>query len=94
MTITPLDWAIVAAYFLFCTGVGLFFTRRGGQSLDADEVLNTVAEATLRVIDYQHFRLYRWDEAAERYELATGENVLLDECVAAPEPARTAMLGL
>src|SRR6266545_1045549 len=34
MTITPLDWAIVAAYFLFCTGVGLFFTRRGGQSLD------------------------------------------------------------
>jgi solute:Na+ symporter, SSS family len=34
MTITPLDWAIVAAYFLFCTGVGLFFTKRGGQSLD------------------------------------------------------------
>ncbi len=34
MNITPLDWAIVAAYFLFCTGVGLFFTRRGGQSLD------------------------------------------------------------
>ena len=36
------------------------------QSLDADEVLNTVAEATLRVIDYQHFRLYRWDESSER----------------------------
>src|ERR1700694_5225528 len=36
------------------------------QSLDAEEVLNTVAEATLRVIDYQHFRLYRWDEASER----------------------------
>jgi solute:Na+ symporter, SSS family len=34
MTITPLDWTIVAAYFLFCTGVGLFFTKRGGQSLD------------------------------------------------------------
>src|SRR6266545_3676527 len=34
MTITPLDWAIVAAYFLFCTGVGLFFTRRGGRSLE------------------------------------------------------------
>src|ERR1700716_329743 len=34
MTITPLDWAIVAAYFLFCTGIGLFFTKRGGQSLD------------------------------------------------------------
>ena len=39
------------------------------QSLDAEEVLNTVAEATLRVIDYQHFRLYRWDEAAERLVL-------------------------
>src|SRR3989442_12425677 len=39
------------------------------QSLDADEVLNTVAEATLRVIDYQHFRVYRWDEAAERLVL-------------------------
>jgi K+-sensing histidine kinase KdpD len=36
------------------------------QSLDAEEVLNTVAEATLRVIDYQHFRLYRWDESSER----------------------------
>src|SRR5215470_7632755 len=34
MTITPLDWAIVAAYFIFCTGVGLFFTKRGGQNLD------------------------------------------------------------
>src|SRR2546426_991867 len=39
------------------------------QSLDAEQVLNTVAEATLRVIDYQHFRLYRWDEAAERLVL-------------------------
>jgi K+-sensing histidine kinase KdpD len=36
------------------------------RSLDAEEILNTVADATLRVIDYQHFRLYRWDEAAER----------------------------
>src|SRR6202165_2560600 len=36
------------------------------QSLDAEEVLNTVAEATLKVIDYQHFRLYRWDESSER----------------------------
>src|SRR2546428_10700265 len=36
------------------------------QSLDAEQVLNTVAEATLRVIDYQHFRLYRWDEASGR----------------------------
>jgi K+-sensing histidine kinase KdpD len=40
------------------------------QSLNADEVLNTVAEATLRVIDYQHFRLYRWDESLERLVLA------------------------
>src|SRR6267378_3645951 len=39
------------------------------QSLDAEEVLNTVAEATLRVIDYQHFRLYRWDESSERLVL-------------------------
>ena len=39
------------------------------QSLNADEVLNMVAEATLRVIDYQHFRLYRWDESAERLVL-------------------------
>src|SRR5207253_738463 len=39
------------------------------QSLDADEILNTVADATLRVIDYQHFRVYRWDEAAERLVL-------------------------
>jgi signal transduction histidine kinase len=36
------------------------------QSLDADEITDTVAEATLRVIDYQHFRVYRWDDAAER----------------------------
>src|SRR5216684_3395515 len=34
MAISPLDWAIVAAYFLFCTVIGLYFTRRGGQSLD------------------------------------------------------------
>jgi len=39
------------------------------RSLDAEEILDTVAEATLRVIDYQHFRLYRWDEAAERLVL-------------------------
>ena len=40
------------------------------QSLDAEEILKTVAEATLRVIDYHHFRLYRWDEVAERLVLA------------------------
>src|SRR6266849_1990717 len=34
MAISPLDWAIVAAYFLFCTVIGLYFTKRGGQSLD------------------------------------------------------------
>ena len=39
------------------------------QSLNADDILNMVAEATLRVIDYQHFRLYRWDESAERLVL-------------------------
>jgi signal transduction histidine kinase len=40
------------------------------QSLDSDSILDTVTEATLRVIDYQHFRLYRWDEAKERLVLA------------------------
>jgi signal transduction histidine kinase/putative methionine-R-sulfoxide reductase with GAF domain len=39
------------------------------QSLDAEEILSTVAEQTHRVIDYQHFRLYRWDEGAERLML-------------------------
>jgi len=39
------------------------------RSLDAEEILDTVADATLRVIDYQHFRLYRWDEATERLML-------------------------
>src|SRR5256886_16088642 len=44
------------------------------QSLDAEEVLNTVAEATLRVIDYQHFRLYRWDESSGRLILRSEEH--------------------
>ncbi|HEX9096942.1 MAG TPA: ATP-binding protein, partial [Candidatus Dormibacteraeota bacterium] len=39
------------------------------RSLDAEEILDTVTDATLRVIDYQHFRLYRWDEATERLVL-------------------------
>src|SRR5438128_1567249 len=39
------------------------------RSLDAEEILDTVADATLRVIDYQHFRLYRWDDATERLVL-------------------------
>jgi solute:Na+ symporter, SSS family len=34
MNLTPIDWAIVAAYFLFSTVVGLMFTKRGGESLD------------------------------------------------------------
>src|SRR2546428_4997070 len=34
MTISGIDWAIVAAYFLLSAGIGLYFTRRGGQSLD------------------------------------------------------------
>lgn len=36
------------------------------QSLDSEEIISTVAEATQRVIDYHHLRLYRWDEANER----------------------------
>jgi Flp pilus assembly protein protease CpaA len=33
MTLTAIDWAIVVAYFVLCTGMGLYFTRRGGESL-------------------------------------------------------------
>src|SRR5438067_5555062 len=40
------------------------------QSLDSDAIMSTVADATLRVIDFQHFRVYRWDETAERLVLA------------------------
>lgn len=34
MTLTAIDWAIVAAYFLFSTVIGLLFTKRGGESLN------------------------------------------------------------
>jgi solute:Na+ symporter, SSS family len=34
MTVSPIDWTIVAAYFLLCTAIGCYFTKRGGQSLD------------------------------------------------------------
>ncbi len=34
MTLTAIDWAIVAAYFLLSAGIGLYFTKRGGESLD------------------------------------------------------------
>lgn len=33
MTLTAIDWAIVAAYFVLCTVIGLVFTRRGGSNL-------------------------------------------------------------
>ena len=34
MPISPVDWAIVVGYFVLCTVIGLYFTRRGGESLD------------------------------------------------------------
>ncbi len=34
MAISPVDWAIVVGYFVLCTAIGLYFTRRGGQSHD------------------------------------------------------------
>ena len=30
MNISAIDWAIVAAYFLLSTVIGLMFTKRGG----------------------------------------------------------------
>ena len=34
MTLTPLDWGIVAVYFILSIGVGIAFTKRGGESLE------------------------------------------------------------
>jgi Na+/proline symporter len=34
MTLSAIDWAIVAAYFALTTVVGLIFTKRGGESLN------------------------------------------------------------
>src|ERR1700675_1287315 len=34
MTVSPLDWAIVVAYFALSIGIGLFSAKRGGKSLD------------------------------------------------------------
>jgi SSS family solute:Na+ symporter len=34
MMLTAIDWAIVAAYFLLSIGIGLYFTKKGGESLD------------------------------------------------------------
>jgi Na+/proline symporter len=31
--LTAIDWAIVAAYFMLSTGIGFYFTKRGGESL-------------------------------------------------------------
>jgi Na+/proline symporter len=33
MALTAIDWAIVVAYFLLSVGIGLYFTKRGGESL-------------------------------------------------------------
>ena len=33
MTLTWIDWAIVAAYFILSAGIGFAFTKRGGESL-------------------------------------------------------------
>src|SRR5678815_427423 len=34
MNITAIDWAIVVGYFALSTVIGLYFTKRGGESLD------------------------------------------------------------
>jgi len=34
VTISPVDWVIVILYFLLSIGIGLYFTKRGGESLD------------------------------------------------------------
>src|SRR5437016_321085 len=34
MAIHAIDWAIVAAYFLLSMGIGLLFTKKGGESLN------------------------------------------------------------
>jgi len=34
MTLTALDWAIVAGYFVLSAGIGLLFTKRGGENLN------------------------------------------------------------
>src|SRR3954470_15718984 len=33
MALNAIDWAIVAAYFILSTGIGIAFTKRGGESL-------------------------------------------------------------
>ncbi len=45
-------------------------SRRIVQNLNADEIVRTVAEQTPRVIDYNHFRFYRYDEVDDQLILA------------------------
>ena len=33
MNLTWIDWAIVAAYFILSAGIGLAFTKKGGERL-------------------------------------------------------------
>ncbi len=34
MNLTSVDWAIVVGYFVLCTAIGFYFTKRGGESLN------------------------------------------------------------
>ena len=34
MNLTAIDWAIVVGYFVLSTGIGLIFTKKGGESLE------------------------------------------------------------
>ena len=34
MNLTTVDWLIVASYFVLSTGIGMYFTKRGGESLE------------------------------------------------------------
>ncbi len=34
MNLSAIDWAIVIAYFALSTGIGLFFTKKGGESIE------------------------------------------------------------
>src|SRR5258705_12653707 len=36
MALNAIDWAIVAAYFILSVGIGLYFTKRGGEKLNED----------------------------------------------------------
>jgi solute:Na+ symporter, SSS family len=34
MNLTPIDWAIVIAYFALSMGIGLYFTKKGGENIE------------------------------------------------------------